>query len=171
MPDTHIKVGGSWKAIDNASVKVSGAWKQVEKIYIKVSGAWKEVWANLAVSCGTISLNNARVGAPCDALVRIDTDGFIYESNNVGSFSQDQQWLDSGSASAVWVERTTVDGTALDNDGFGGTGNRVQLNADLTFGYQDKTTASSTFTISFYDAASGGTLLDTASVDLSASQI
>lgn len=169
--DTHIKVGGSWVAIDNASIKVGGSWTQVDKIYAKIAGVWEQVWANLTVTCGPITVNNARIGAPCTALARIDTDGDVYESNSVGVFSSTQTWLTSGSSSAVWVERDAVSGTALDNDDFGGTGNRVQLSSSVTFGYQNKTSASCTFTVSFYDASVGGTLLDTAAVTLSASQI
>ena len=61
MSDQHIKVGGAWKAINNAQVKVSGAWKQVSKIYVKVGGAWKSVWTNLSVTALAVVLTSALV--------------------------------------------------------------------------------------------------------------
>ncbi len=41
---THVKVSGTWRAVDKLGVKVSGAWKDVKYKYVKVSGVWKEVY-------------------------------------------------------------------------------------------------------------------------------
>lgn len=43
MPQTHVKVAGVWKKVNNTYVKVSGVWKKVNNIYVKVSGVWKLV--------------------------------------------------------------------------------------------------------------------------------
>lgn len=47
MSDGHVKVGGTWKALEGIHVKVSGAWKEVQTGYIKVSGAWKEFYTSV----------------------------------------------------------------------------------------------------------------------------
>lgn len=40
--DLHIKVGGAWKVVSQASVKVGGAWKNAT-VWVKVGGTWKSL--------------------------------------------------------------------------------------------------------------------------------
>lgn len=78
MADLHIKVGGAWKAIDDASVKVSGAWKQVDAVYVKVSNAWKQVWQALSYAIsGEGGINGSAPAGTSNAGIRINTDGTI----------------------------------------------------------------------------------------------
>lgn len=44
---TGIKVGGTWKTLQNVSVKVSGAWKSSTNAYIKIGGVWKKWFTGL----------------------------------------------------------------------------------------------------------------------------
>ena len=39
---THIRVGGSWKQVNNVWQRVSGEWKEEVVPNVRVSGAWKE---------------------------------------------------------------------------------------------------------------------------------
>ena len=39
---THIKVGGSWKQVNNVWQRVSGEWKEEVMPNVRVSGSWKE---------------------------------------------------------------------------------------------------------------------------------
>jgi hypothetical protein len=112
----------------------------------------------------------------CTVKVKIASDGDYYESNNAGSYvaGAAQTWLDSGTSSQVWVERTMVSGSdTLTYDDIGGS--RVSCSSDLELGYQnsaaDDSTISGTVTLDFYDAASGGTLLDTANITIAATSL
>lgn len=108
-------------------------------------------------------------GSSCVCNVRISSDGNYYESNNNGGYgTADELWLESGSAGDVWLERTITSGT-LDTDDVG-TG-RVNLGSgdyDLGVTAPNGNIDSAEFTLDFYDASSGGTLLDTADINVSA---
>jgi len=72
-------------------------------------------------------------------------------------------WLDGGSSSEVWVQRVITSGTL--NHADPGSG-RLQLSSSRQFGVTRSTTGTSTvdLTYNFYDAASGGNLLDSVSI-------
>lgn len=38
----HVKVSGTWKAVQSAHVKVSGTWKKIQGGWVNVSGTWKK---------------------------------------------------------------------------------------------------------------------------------
>ena len=52
---THVKVGSSWKDVEEIHVKVGTVWKPVENAYAKVGTTWKETysagpdWANMSI--------------------------------------------------------------------------------------------------------------------------
>ena len=52
---THVKVGSSWKDVEEIHVKVGTVWKPVENAYAKVGTTWKETysagpdWANISI--------------------------------------------------------------------------------------------------------------------------
>jgi hypothetical protein len=107
-----------------------------------------------------LSNSNTRTSGLCVAYVKIDADGDFYKSDNTGAYgAATGNWLDSGGSDEVWVARTIDSGT-LSTDGIG-TG-RVQCNTDRALGTTKSTPDGSkacTFTLNFYDAASGGNLL------------
>jgi hypothetical protein len=127
-------------------------------------------------------MGNYNVGqtsiSPADAGggISIRSDGTVYTRpffNTTYSFQEN--WLISGSSSDVWAEYSvnSSTGDAFTTDDFGGPGNRVScgVNRDLELletadGFSVNTR---NITISFYDAASGGNLLDTAIVAFEAS--
>ena len=107
------------------------------------------------------------------ARIRLDSDG-TEDSNTVGNLSTltDQArgtWLDSGDAGDVWVERTINSGT-LDNDDPGA--GRLNLGTGRIYGVSHSTpprgSTTANVTFDFYDAASGGSLLQTNTIDLTA---
>lgn len=77
-------------------------------------------------------------------------------------------WLDTGTASDVWVERTVVGTLDLDDPGAG----RLNLGTSRTYGitYTAPPIGSdaATVTFDFYDAATGGTLLQTNTITITA---
>ena len=120
------------------------------------------------VTLGDISESNFRNNANCTQNFKIATTGDFTASDNVGGYgSPDGTWLTAGAANDVWAE-LSISGDTLDTDTTGG--GRQQLDVDLEFGYLRTTTGVDTgvITVDFYDAASGGSLLDTADITLTA---
>jgi len=116
------------------------------------------------VSTGTTSPDDAFAG------VQYKSDGNEWSSTGGGTFSVGRgQWLDIGSASAVWVERTVNSGSLNWQDP--GTGRKV-LSTTRTYGVTDTSVGggpvTANVTFDFYDAASGGNLLDSVTLDLTA---
>lgn len=130
-----------------------------------------DIEQQLLVGMSNENLNNYSNSSPCIANVKIDNDGSVYRSNAAGAYgAASQVWLDAGQNSDVWVERT-IDAGSLDTDTIGAS--RVAMTSDRTVGVQDSNgsfaiKATATVTVSFYDAASGGNLLDTATITLTA---
>jgi len=127
--------------------------------------------ADLIVSANTA---NVSTGAtfPDDAFagVQYNTTGGEWSSTGGGTFSVGRgQWLDLGVSSAVWVERTINSGSLNWLDPGAG---RKQLSTTRSFGVTDTSTGggpvTANVTFDFYDAASGGNLLDSVTLDLTA---
>lgn len=97
--------------------------------------------------------------------VKVDADGDLYERFS-GSFASYETWLDSGNNTQVWVERTIISGTLVVDAGTG----RLACTTDRIFGISRVTVGTDTTVIDldFYDASSGGSLLDTQRVTLTA---
>ena len=101
--------------------------------------------------------------------VRYNNDGS--EERNSGSSASfgisRGNWLDSGDPASVWVEATLNSGSFTWT---GTAGSRLQLNTSRTFGVFATSGNSSTAEVQFdfYDAASGGNLLASVTLTLSA---
>lgn len=165
----NIRVGGVWKAADSVKIKVGGVWKEADQLSIKVAGVWKDILATgpSVIIAATKLIFKLRFGSTCYARVKVDNDGDLYESNNAGTtYASYETWLDAGLNSEVWVQRTIISGSLNLDAGSG----RLACTADRLFGVQRSTTGTATCTIDlkFYDAASGGNLLDTQRVTLTA---
>lgn len=102
--------------------------------------------------------------------IQVNTSGI--EWSNDGPVSQDfntyrGKWLNSGSSSAVWIERTLNSGTLDWKDPGSG---RQQMNTTREYGVSQSSDGSTTanITLTAYDAASGGNTLDTATFNIQA---
>lgn len=102
--------------------------------------------------------------------IQLNTSGQEFE--NAGPTSQSftlprGKWLNSGSSSAVWVERTVNSGSLNWQDP--GTG-RLQMNTTREYGVSRTAVGTGTANVTFdaYDAASGGNQLDSVTLDISA---
>jgi hypothetical protein len=124
----------------------------------------------------TVSANSGiaykfRAAGTCYSGVRFNTDGDEDDKcpTNVWNDGARGQWLDSGSNSDVWVERTINSGSLNDSDAGAG---RLNLGTARAFSVSRASTGTHTanVTFDFYDAASGGSLLDTVTIDISAEQ-
>lgn len=160
MANMEVKHSGSWRTLTSVEVKHSGAWRSVKKVYAKHAGAWREVFSALTALFNTNGDGNIILGSgTCYAGLQINSNGSEYEYNNAGTAVSIGTWLVNGTNSEVWVE--CVLGTGSWNSINAGTGTRLQCNT--TRSWRVSTTGAAT-TVScnfkFWDAASGGNLLD-----------
>lgn len=105
-------------------------------------------------------------GAICR--VKWDNDGDSYLSTNVGGYGASYEtWLTSGLNTEVWVSRTIIFGT-LEADTIGS--GRPIMSSDRFLGVQKNNfgTKQANGDVTFWDAASGGNILDTATWSVSA---
>jgi len=47
---SYVRIGSSWKTVEQAFVYKSGAWKRINQAYIRQAGAWKRVYAYDAIA-------------------------------------------------------------------------------------------------------------------------
>ena len=158
-----INVGGTWKTITDCGINVGGTWKTPSEIHINVAGTWKKVWpTGPAVSALANGDYNSGSTGTIYVGVKFATDGEEYERTPIGGYGTTVgTWLDAGTSSEVWVEYIKNSGTSF----VGKTpGTRYQLSSDQQF-YLTATSLISYRTINcyfkFWDAATGGNLLDT----------
>jgi len=166
----EINIGGTWKTIDTASINVGGTWKTPDSIEINVGGTWKTVWPTGPTVDMTYVVSNSTVNpsGTCYANVRIGSDGNYYKSDYGGAFGTSYgAWLSSGSTSEVWVARTVTAGT-LSTDGIGSGRVVCSTNRDIGVTRIAAGLKTATVTLYFWDAATGGTLLDSKSITLTA---
>jgi hypothetical protein len=165
----HIKVAGAWKECDNVHIKVAGAWKTVDQVHVKVAGVWKETLASgPVVSPVSTPVGYFPESGVCYARVEYKTDGVEYKNPNATTSSTTTSrgnWLDSGAASEVWLERTIVSGSLTEDPGAG----RHQLSSNRLFGcYTNNGFQFCQLSIKFYDAASGGNEIGSCAYTLTA---
>lgn len=109
---------------------------------------------------------------PVRAGVTYNGSGFEFSnSGGTSSYSVSRgSWLTSGSASDVWMEWSWT-GDTLDVSP-ASTPPRLQMNTGRLFEIQDTSylggSESGSLTVSFYDASSGGALLDSVTFNLTA---
>ena len=112
------------------------------------------------VSAVCSGYSNSRSGSSCYVGVQINTDGNEYRCTNAGTYNSNQGvWLDQGTASQVWVEFIRTSGATSWDTLSNST--RYQLSTTRTFELVQTATGSTSITgyFKFWDAASGGNLL------------
>ena len=126
----------------------------------------------LTVTASGNSVSNLRLNATCYAGVTYSSDENEY--NNQGDADDStldatfiQKLINNGNGEDVWVERTINSGSLNHEDPGAG---RHQLSTTRRFGVvrSGVGTESCNLTVNFYDAASGGNLLDTETFGLDA---
>lgn len=163
MATLKVYNGASWITAVS-KVWDGAAWS--EKMYFYDGTAWVALFpsgVSVVVAPTKTILDAATDPADAIAQVKVDSDGSLYENIGAGFVSY-EAWLDAGSNTQVWVERTIISGT-LDVDAGSG---RLACTADRIFGVTQTVLGSKATVIDlkFYDAASGGSLLDTQRVTL-----
>lgn len=124
--------------------------------------AFQQAAAAGALDTTAFDAQDLRTGpADSEAYVELNTDGSAVLYGNVSTSPVSPRWWTDGSPPATWVLYTsTGNGTIM---GGLSASTRYQLNTLRTIGNSRLSlgVASRTFTLSFYDAASGGNLLGT----------
>lgn len=120
--------------------------------------------ATVSVSPVANGQSNSLLSTPCYAGVQFNSNGIEYEASAASGtwiFSQGN-WLDTGTAGQVWIERVVTSGSWNNLDP--GTG-RHQLSTSRSFRVYRVATGSQSVTgyFRFWDAASGGNNLYTTS--------
>lgn len=47
---SYVRIGSSWKTVEQAFIYKSGAWKRINQAYVRQGGAWKRVYAYDAIA-------------------------------------------------------------------------------------------------------------------------
>jgi hypothetical protein len=109
--------------------------------------------------------------SPAYAAIEFAIDGIERENSSATSRATNQSrgnWLDAGSSSDVWVMRIVTGGSLNDTDpGLG----RLRLDANRTYGVKETSASGTSFanvTFNFYDAESGGNLIASTAISLTA---
>ena len=170
MAVSKVYNGTSWVT---GVMKVWNGSAWIAKAAFWNGSAWIDLYGTaLSVVVGAIaSVTDYEFSSTAYAWYQVDSDGDIKTSTTSTSPTVVQEtWLDAGLNSQVWVE-ASISGTALEA-GSSSTGSRLACTSDRKWGYTagPGVLKSGTLTVNFYDAASGGTLLDTQIVSLSAEQ-
>ena len=168
-----VNDGGTLREITGIFINDGGTLRDIQEVWINDGGTLRQVFSSgPTVELGNkIHLTFTDLEGVAISNVRLHSNGNYYESNinGDGTFgAADELWLESGSAGDVWVERSITSGT-LTTDDIGGS--RVSLaSGSFTMGVTTVSSGTKTcsFTLSFYDAASGGNLLDTAAITTTA---
>ena len=165
----EINVGGVWKTVDSMEVNVGGVWKTVDNIETNISAAWKQAYSGApeVVVAALKSITDFETTGTAFAYLGVFSDGDLYSSTTGSTPNVSYEtWLDSGLNSQVWVERVIDSGSLTTDWGAG----RKACTANRTLGISKASAGvkETSVTINFYDAAAGGTLLDSQSVSLQA---
>jgi len=168
---SHVKIGTTWQEVTQPYVKVGSTWQTCTNVYVKVGTTWQEAWA---AGGGTPTVSPradgdtnllADYGSPIDCYVGcdFDIDGDEWENTSTGTQTNSTVWLDSGSASDVWVEFVRTGGTVSNWDSHT-SGVRYQLNVNQRFSllatsYSGIVTKNIIGYFRMWPQASGGTAL------------
>ena len=163
--------GTAWQDIVMSTYDGAG-WQ--DKLNLRVGSDWIKTYAdgNIIVDVApTKTIATDDIGTVY-ARVKVDSDGELYASFYNGSYptSGYEVWLDQGGNDEVWVQRVIISGTLNLDAG----SSRLICTADRQFGIQNSiqdSTKQTVIDLNFYDAASGGNLLDTQRVTLQATEL
>lgn len=158
MAVSKVYNGSSWVT---GVMKIWSGSVWVAKAAYYNGSAWVELYVTGPLVGLAYTNNVTDRSGTCQANIRLHNDGDCYKSTSTGGYgTKFETWLDSGLNTEVWVERTISTGS-LNTDGIGAS--RVALSTTRTIGVTQVSVGTKTATgnFLFYDASSGGNLLET----------
>lgn len=173
----HVKVSTAFKDILQAFENVSGVEKEIKEGYENVGGVWKKFFSRTEVDASTIVGQSNAAVSPDDSYagIRFRPNGTweLMQNNAISGtdFTPPEAtgtWLVAGSSSDVWIERILQAGTFNVSDEGPG---RHRLDLTRTFVREHKGgvrggSATVVERFRFWDAASGGNLLDESALNI-----
>ncbi len=159
--------GSTW---DTAVGKTYNGATWEEKMQFYNGTAFVELYPTLEISPLASGVTNSSINTDCIAGIQYSLSGAETASNNAGGYSVSRgDWLDVGLNSEVWIQRVINTGTLTVDAGSG----RLVLSTTRTFSYTQVGVGigGPNITFNFYDAASGGNLLDSVTFVLSAEHV
>ena len=168
MPAPKIWNGTAW--VPSVFKTWSGTvWYDKWKLY--TGTIWTDIYGqtlSLSVDLSNVIGNTQDTDGICQSGIRIGADGKYYTSDFNGAYGAAVgDYILGGTSSQVWVQRAITAGT-LTSDGIGASRVSCSTNRVMSVTQVLEGTKFCTFTLSFYDAASGGNLLGSKSVTISA---
>ena len=131
-----------------------------------MSGAMQMLMARMGSSAGTLdttafTATDIVTGATAEAYVNFNADGTATLVGNSGTSPASPRWWTAGTPPATWMSYSST-GTGTITGGLV-AGTRYQINTTLKLGNQRTSlgVANRTFTITYFDAATGGNTLGT----------
>ena len=131
-----------------------------------MSGAMQMLMSYMSSSLGTLdttafTADDIVGGGTSEAYAEFNTDGTATLVGNQGTSPASPRWWSISSPPATWMSYSTTGNGTITGGLVAGT--RYELNATRKLGNQRTTpgAVSRTFTITFFDAATGGTTLGT----------
>jgi len=166
MATLKIYNGSSWD-VAIAKTYNGSAWEDQMKYYN--GSAWVELYPTLETSMNTSnSINFRTFTSPCYSAISFNADGNEWGANNAGSLNVNRGvWLDSGTAAECFIEYTVNSGSL---NWLGWSGRKVMSTTRTAgvFRASPDGVQQANVTFRIYDAISGGNLLDTVTVIISA---
>ena len=131
-----------------------------------MSGAMQMLMARMGAAAGTLdttafSASDLVSGSASEAYAEFNADGTATLVGNAGTSPASPRWWTAGTPPATWMSYSST-GTGTITGGLV-AGTRYQINTTLKLGNQRTSlgVANRTFTITYFDAATGGNTLGT----------
>lgn len=165
--EVHVNDDGTLREVTQIFVNDDGTLREIQEGYVNDNGTLRLFFsAGPRISPETGGVSKTRFNNDCYAGVRFNASGNEDTLGPTNGWVNDRgTWLDSGDVAEVWVQRVVNSGSLNNDDP--GTG-RLQLNTTREFSVVRTFvgTQSANVTFNFYDAASGGNLLDSVTYNI-----
>lgn len=111
-----VKIGSTWRNVDQLYIKIGGVWRKVSNVFTKVSGQWKPsysyswsvgAWSACSVSCGG--------GTQSRVVTCVRNDGKTVEDSLCGSKPVTSQVCNAQACQPVGDCRYSIAGSAITN--------------------------------------------------------
>ena len=170
----HVKdTGGVFREITDLQVRdAAGTLREIQEGWVRdAAGTLRQFYRRLLVEVAPLKIISKSVPIGlCYAGVQVDADGDLYEVGDaLAQLTQYETWLDAGLNSQVWVLASPVSGIWSGDT----LSTRLACTSDRkwTINNGGSGSASGELDLQFYDAATGGNLLDVQTVSAFASDI
>lgn len=170
----HERVSGVWKEITQPAERVSGVWKDFTEGWVNVSGTWKQFYSSVAISLPPVT--ETIIAAPSAAGVRVNRNGSYQSGTGTGGTTVTYgdvaatAWVDPDGSTVgdAYHCRLVVSSGSLS---VGTAGTWLALTSDRLFEVNTATGDGFVGATMQISSDGGSTILETGSVNLTASPL